>query len=104
MHLNTLRVLALLREGERDAAEILDGLRDLDADAAPSLPAFYRCLKDAVEAGWVRIAGSEAAPGPGRPRQIYALTDSGVRAAEAEARRLQSLAALALGAAADAGS
>lgn len=103
MHPNTLRILALLRDGERDAAEILDGLRELDPDAAPSLPAFYRFLKDAVDEGWVRIVGSEGAPGPGRPRQIYALTSSGVGAAEAEARRLQSLAALALGSVADTG-
>lgn len=101
MHLNALRLLVVLRRGDCDAGEMLDRMRQMDADTAPSLPAFYRCLKDAVDAGWVRIAGSEPADGPGRPRQIYAIAPAGLRAAEAEARKLGRLAALALGSPAD---
>ena len=93
----TFHVLLTLREGALQAPAILDRLRTLPGShATPSLAAFYRCLKSALDEGWLEIVGSDAS-GPGRPRQIYSLTPFGSRAVEKEARRLQSLAALALG-------
>lgn len=96
MQTTVLRTLALLREDDLDSGEILERLRSMQGDP-PSVPSLYRCLRDAVDAGWIRVSGTEAPPGRGRPRQVYALTRTGRRAAEAEGRRLQHLAALALG-------
>jgi DNA-binding PadR family transcriptional regulator len=89
------RVLLALRSSDQQASDILDGLRAAGGET-PSLAAFYRSLKNAIDDGWLEIAGNDAS-GPGRPRQIYHLTPFGRRALDKEARRLQALASLAFG-------
>lgn len=97
MHETLYQVLLPLRAGDLPAPEILDRLREIFSEgAAPSLAAFYRCLKTALDEGWLEVAGADAS-GPGRPNRIYRLTPFGHRAVEKEARRLRALAALGLG-------
>ncbi|HSG07516.1 MAG TPA: hypothetical protein VLA36_04110 [Longimicrobiales bacterium] len=46
--------------GPTDAASILDGLREHEDEAdLPSIPALYRMLRKAVDAGPLVIEGSE---------------------------------------------
>lgn len=97
---NTLfQILAVLRGGPQDAPGILDALRRLgDDDDVPSIPAFYRHVRSAVDAGWLVIDGvSEDGEGPGRPRQRYALSPQGREALEARAATLHRFTRLALG-------
>ena len=91
------QVLLTLRSNDLQAPDILDGLRKIAGESnTPSLAAFYRGLKNGLDAGWMEIAGNDGS-GPGRPRQIYHLTPFGHRAVEKEARRLHALASMALG-------
>jgi DNA-binding PadR family transcriptional regulator len=99
MNQTTFQVLAVLRNGSQDAGQILDALRDLlGQHEAPPLASFYRAVKRSLEDNLIHIVGSAAgAEGPGRRSQVYAITDRGIAAAEAQAGRLRALAALALG-------
>ena len=57
--------------GPTDAASILDGLREYEDEAdLPSIPAFYRRLRKAVDAGRSAIEGIEP-PSEGRGRPPY---------------------------------
>lgn len=93
----TYRVLAILGAGDADGTELLQRLRELDADAEPSLPTLYRTLRDGIDRGWVEIAEVEDPAGRGRPPRRYRLTAEGVAAVRAEAERLRELAELAPG-------
>lgn len=96
MHEIEFAILATLKAGDRHAGALLDRLEESEATRGkPSLASFYRYLKTAVDAGWIEVAGNEAA-GAGRPRQVYRITSAGLAAVEAEARRLRDLAGLAL--------
>lgn len=90
------RVLAILRRDAADGNMILERLGELDTEATPSLPTLYRCLRQAMDEGWVEVSVAEDSAGPGRPPQIYRLTGAGLEAAREEARRLRDLAALTL--------
>lgn len=98
MRLPLFQILAILRDGPQDSAAVIDGLRDVGGPAeVPSLPAFYRHLRRAVDEGWVEIVGTEAPEeGRGRPRQVYALTGSGLEALEHRARWLERFTRLAM--------
>lgn len=96
MHETTFQILLVLSGQESQAGDVLERLRSLmGEEAVPSLATFYRCLKAGLDAGWVEVAGEEPSRGPGRPAQIYRITPDGERAVESEARRLESLAAMA---------
>lgn len=92
----TFRVLAVQRRGEADGDTVLERLRELDPGRVPSLPALYRSIRTALEAGWIEIVGTLDDGTPGRPRKIFKLTAAGGAAAEQEAQRLTDLAAAAL--------
>lgn len=98
MHKLTFQILAVLQGAPADGQEILHRIRDLgDAGGNPSLPTLYRWLKSGLESGWIESRAADDDPSPGRPSQIYALTDAGLEAVEAEAHRHRDLAALVLG-------
>lgn len=82
-----------------DAAAIRDGLREHGDDHdLPSVPAFYRMLRKAVDAGWLTIEGAESpSEGRGRPRQRYRISQQGRSAVEERAETLERFARLALG-------
>lgn len=92
----TFRVLVALRDGAADGNGILERLQALDGRSGPSLPTLYRCLRNLLERGWIEVAGTEDDGTPGRPRQIYRLTDEGVEAVRSEGRRLRDLSEAAL--------
>ena len=54
----------------------------------------YGALHRMKEAGWVELAGSEKARGPGKKRHRYALTPVGRDVLRAEARRVVQAASL----------
>jgi DNA-binding PadR family transcriptional regulator len=81
-------ILSALLDGEGDSGALIERLRRLHPDDTPSLATFYRRLKEGLDEGWIEVvaAGGHEA-GPGRPAQIYRLTDGGRAAARAEAER-----------------
>ena len=96
IHEVTLQILGILREGPNSANHIVLRLSQENDGKTPPLATLYRHLKTALDNGWIAIAG-EAQAGLGRPQQRYRVTDAGAKAAAVEARRLRSLADLALG-------
>lgn len=97
MNVTLFQILAVLRDGALDSAAVLESLRAVGgASEAPSLPAFYRHLRRATDAGWVEIVGRESEEGPGRPKQLYALTPEGVEAVQERARWLERFTRLAV--------
>ena len=99
MHLTLFQILALLREEPADASTVLEGLGRLLPDRdVPSLPAFYRHLRRAMESGWVEVEGTDPDDdGPGRPARVYRLTREGAEALRERARELEAFTSLALG-------
>ena len=98
IHEVTLQILGILREGPNSANHIVLRLSQENDGKTPPLATLYRHLKTALDNGWIAIAGeAQAARGRGRPQQRYRVTDAGAQAAAVEARRLRSLADLALG-------
>lgn len=90
MHPTLFQIMAVLGPGPSEAVGILDALREVGGEGAvPSLPAFYRHLRRALDEGWVVVEGSEPAEGPGRPAQSYALTREGREALREHAERLE---------------
>ncbi len=95
MNQTIFQILLSLIRGAKSATEILDGVREFDADArTPSLASFYRNLKRAADQAWLEVAGEAVRGGPGRPRQEYRITPPGISAAKEEGERLSRLAAL----------
>jgi len=93
----TFRTLVALRAGPADGNAILAALRRDDADALPSLPTLYRCLRAALHQGWIDHQEAAGDPGPGRPPKLYRLQPAGREALDAAARRHLELAELVLG-------
>ncbi len=97
MHLTLFQILAVLGNGPSDALTVLGHLNRVSTSDAPSLPAFYRHLRRALEEGWAEILGvGDDDTGPGRPRQVYALTAAGAEAVRDRARELSVYTSLAL--------
>jgi DNA-binding PadR family transcriptional regulator len=98
MHPTLFRILAVLRPAPAAAATLLDQIRALDPDSVPSVPTFYRHLREGVESRWIEILEPEDEPGaPGRPSQSYALTAAGAHALQREAELLVPFTRLAFG-------
>jgi DNA-binding PadR family transcriptional regulator len=91
MQSSTLLILTALADGEGDSTELLARLRALTGEDAPSLATFYRRLKEGLDDGWVEVVNVGVAAGPGRPGQIYRLTERGRAAVRAEAERWRAL-------------
>lgn len=67
------------------------------ADAKPpSVPALYRHLRAALDAGWICVEGMEDTESRGRPAQRYGLTPRGEQVLLREVEQLQTLVRLAL--------
>lgn len=85
-------ILLSLAGGERHGYGILLDIESRDALAVPDVGTMYRALARMVELGL--IAGSSrrpAADADDERRNYYRITDAGLRAARAEAKRLQVL-------------
>lgn len=96
MHLTLFQIMAVLAGGPADAAGVLDALRGL-GDDVPSVPAFYRHLRQGIDEGWIAVEGTGPAEGPGRPAQTYGLTPGGRSALRERGRELERFTRLALG-------
>lgn len=96
MHTILFQLLAILRAEPADASALTARLRTLTPRRVPSLPAFYRHLRRGMEEGWIAIEGTDQPEGPGRPRQVYRLTESGLAALTEHAREMEVFTTLAL--------
>jgi DNA-binding PadR family transcriptional regulator len=82
-------ILLSLAAGERHGYGILLDIESRDPAAVPDVGTMYRALARMVEQGL--IAGSSRRPAPDADderRNYYRITESGLRAARAEAKRL----------------
>lgn len=69
-------------------------IRDIEArgdSSPPDLGTMYRALARMVEAGLIEAAGRGAKDGGEERRNNYRITNTGVRVARAEARRLETM-------------
>jgi DNA-binding PadR family transcriptional regulator len=85
-------ILLSLASGERHGYAILGEIEERDPGAVPDVGTMYRALARMVENGL--IAGSSRRPAPDADderRNYYRITPLGLRAAKAEARRLEAL-------------
>ena len=85
-------ILLSLAGGERHGYGILLDIESRDALAVPDVGTMYRALARMVEQGL--IAGSSRRPAPDADderRNYYRITETGLRAAKAEAKRLHVL-------------
>lgn len=98
MHTILFQLLSILRQEPADASALLERLQSLTSGRAPSLPAFYRHLRRGMEDGWIVVVGTDQQDeGPGRPRQVYRITESGTAALREHAREMEVFTTLALG-------
>jgi DNA-binding PadR family transcriptional regulator len=98
MHTILFQLLSILRQEPADASALLERLRSLTSGSSPSLPAFYRHIRRGMEDGWIVVAGTDQQEeGPGRPRQVYRITESGMAALRKHALELEVFTTLALG-------
>jgi DNA-binding PadR family transcriptional regulator len=91
MQNTTFLILTALADGESDSGDLLARIRTLSGEDGPSLATFYRRLKDGLDQGWLEVVDVGVGAGPGRPGQIYRLTERGRAAARVEARRWREL-------------
>lgn len=100
MQLTLLLILAVMSElGPTDASSTLERMeRVLPSREIPSLPAFYRHLRRAMETGWVVVEGTEKVEDTrgGRPARLYRVTPEGRAAVRERALELSSIAAMVL--------
>jgi DNA-binding PadR family transcriptional regulator len=98
MHTILFQLLSILRQDPADASALLERLQSLTSGSVPSLPAFYRHIRRGMEDGWIVVAGTDQQEdGPGRPPQVYRITESGTAALKAYAREMEVFTTLALG-------
>jgi DNA-binding PadR family transcriptional regulator len=97
MQTTTFLILTALAEGESDSGELLARMRTLAGRDGPSLATFYRRLKEGSDQGWLEVLDVGVGVGPGRPGQIYRLTERGRAAVRAEAERWRALSERILG-------
>ena len=82
-------ILLSLAAGERHGYGIIQDIEARGDAAVPDVGTMYRALARMAESGL--IAASPAADASDERRINYRITDRGLRAAKAEARRLQTL-------------
>jgi len=86
------QILLSLAEGERHGYGILLDVESRDAAAVPDVGTMYRALARMVEQGLIAAASRRRAPDAADERRnYYRITEAGLRAARAEARRLEAL-------------
>lgn len=85
-------ILLSLASGERHGYGIILDIQERGDDPVPDVGTMYRALARLAESGLIEAAARRAAPDAGDERRnYYRLTDAGLRAAKAEARRLEAL-------------
>jgi DNA-binding PadR family transcriptional regulator len=82
-------ILVSLATGERHGYGIIQDIEARDDSAVPDVGTMYRALARMVESGLI-VSVRSTDPGDER-RNLYRLTDRGLRVAKAEAQRLQAL-------------
>ena len=98
MHTVLFQLLSILRHEPADASALLERLESLTSGSTPSLPAFYRHIRRGMEDGWIVVAGTDhQEEGPGRPRQVYRITETGTAALRDHALDMEVFTTLALG-------
>jgi DNA-binding PadR family transcriptional regulator len=85
-------VLLSLASGERHGYGILQDIQARGEATVPDVGTMYRALARMVNGGLIEAAAHRPAPDAGDERRhYYRITDEGLRAARAEARRLEAL-------------
>lgn len=85
-------ILLSLAAGERHGYGIIQDIEAHGETAVPDVGTMYRALARLVENGLIAAAARRPAPDAGDERRhYYRITDAGLRAARAEARRLEAL-------------
>lgn len=86
-------ILLSLASGERHGYGIIQDAESRGEARVPDVGTLYRALARMVDRGWITASDGPDAPGGGdERRQYYRITPFGTRVAQAEARRLVSLA------------
>ena len=85
-------ILLSLAAGERHGYGIILDIQARGDTAVPDVGTMYRALARMVENGLIEASARRPAPDAGDERRnYYRITDVGLRAARAEARRLETL-------------
>jgi DNA-binding PadR family transcriptional regulator len=85
-------ILLSLASGERHGYGIIQDIEARGETSVPDVGTMYRALARMVESGLIEAATRRSAPDEGDERRnYYRITDAGLRAARAEARRLEAL-------------
>src|SRR5215813_8099562 len=84
-------ILLSLASGERHGYGIIRDIEARGDSSPPDLGTMYRALARMVEAGPIEAADRRAEDGGEERRNYYRITNTGVRVARAEARRLETL-------------
>jgi DNA-binding PadR family transcriptional regulator len=85
-------ILLSLAAGERHGYGIIRDIEARGDSAVPDVGTMYRALARMVESGLIDAAARRAAPDAADERRnYYRITERGLRAARAEARRLEML-------------
>ena len=94
---STYLILLSLAQGPKHGYAIMKDVAALSGGRVQiGTGTLYGALKRMLTRSWIQPAEAEpSAPGPGRPRRAYELTDLGRWVLDAEVRRLQGLVAAA---------
>ncbi len=84
-------ILLSLATGERHGYGIIRDIEARGDSSPPDLGTMYRALARMVEAGLIEAAGRRAEDDGEERRNNYRITNTGVRVARAEARRLETM-------------
>jgi DNA-binding PadR family transcriptional regulator len=85
-------ILLSLAAGERHGYGIIQDIQARGETTVPDVGTMYRALARMVENGLIAAAARRAAPDAADERRnYYRITDTGVRVAKAEVRRLEAL-------------
>jgi DNA-binding PadR family transcriptional regulator len=85
-------ILLSLASGERHGYGIIKDIEKRGEAAGPDVGTMYRALARMAETGLIATASRRPAPDAGGERRnYYRITESGLRVARAEARRLEAL-------------
>ncbi len=96
MTVRAFRILVAFDAGPLRALEVMKRIRADSAIDVPSIPAFYRFLKEQIDTGTLEIARTSSDGGRGRPQNVYRLTEAGRAQLREQAERMQAMAALVL--------
>ena len=84
-------ILLSLATGERHGYGIIRDIEARGDSSPPDVGTMYRALARMVEAGLIEAAGRRADDGGDERRNYYRITNTGVRVARAEARRMETM-------------